>query len=359
MSTPADGTMIRLPAASLERAAAAVLGALGVPDEDAHATAAVFVGADAAGEPSHGLRLFVTVCARIEAGGHNPVTRVEVERDRGAIAVWSAHRSLGQAVATRAMDAAIAKARDFGLGMVAVRDATSLTSAKHYALRAAEAGCIGIVHTNASRKVMPPPGGTSPVMGNNPLAMAAPAGRFGTICLDMAMTEVAIERINMAREAGAEIPPSWALGEDGLPTTDPEIAARVMTLLPFGGYKAFGLGLMTEVMTSVLAGGAVFAGEATGFRPLDAPMHTSFTLTALDIAAFTTPEDFAARAEEMIGTLKAATPGEDGGEILFPGERSARRARESLRDGVPLARGTLADVTELCNRLGVVPPGED
>jgi LDH2 family malate/lactate/ureidoglycolate dehydrogenase len=357
MSAPVNDARL-LPAAALERAAADVLVALGVPSEDAGITAEVFVGAELSGEPSHGLRLLVTVCERIKAGGHRAETRIDVDRDMGAIAVWSANRSLGQAVAVRAMDAAVAKAGQFGVGIVAVRDATSLTSAKHYALRAARAGCIGLVHTNASRKVMPPPGGTTPVMGNNPIAMAAPAGRHGTICLDMAMTAVAIERINMAREAGSPIPPTWALGRDGRPTTDPEIAAEVMTLLPFGGYKAFGLGLMTELMTSALAGGEVFAGAATGFRPLDNPMRTSFTLTALNIDAFTSRDDFVRRAETMIDIMKSSRPETGVDEILFPGERSQRLARERSHDGVPVARGTLEAFSALCRKLGTAPPPE-
>ncbi len=341
---------------TLEAAAAGVLRALGVPEADAALTAQVFVGADISGEPSHGLRLLVTVCERIEAGGHRAETRIDVVRDFGAIAVWTAHGSLGQVIASRAMDTAMARARDHGIGLVTVRDATSLTSAKHYALQAARAGFIGLVYSNASRKVMSPPGGTLPVMGNNPMAAAAPAGRHGAVCLDMAMTEVAIERINIARERGEPIPPTWALGPDGEPTTDPEVAAREMILQPFGGYKAFGLGLMTEILTSALAGGDIFAGAATGFRPLDNPMRTSFTLVALDLAAFDEPGAFEARVETMIDTLKAVPAKESGQEILFPGERSGRAVAARRRNGVPVAPGTMAAFAALCDRLGVSAP---
>ncbi len=344
---------VTLPVPLLETAAAAVLEALGVPAEDARTTAEVFVGADVAGEPSHGLRLLLTVCRRLEAGGHRAATKVDVVRDAGAIAVWTAHRSLGQVVAARAMDVAVAKAQALGLGAVAVRDASSLTSAKHYALRAADAGCIGLVFTNASRKVMPPPGGTTPVMGNNPIAAAAPAGRFGAVCLDMAMTAAAIERINMAAESGTPLPPDWALGPDGQPTTDAALAAQVMTLLPFGGYKAFGLGLLTEILTSALAGGEVFAGESRGFFPVEAPMNTSFTLVALNVAAFTEPEAFAARVEAMIETMKRAAPASPGGTIRFPGERSQALALQRRREGVPIAAKTLAAFAALAERLGV------
>lgn len=352
MSAPPQDA-VTLPVPLLETAAAAVLEALGVPAEDARTTAEVFVGADVAGEPSHGLRLLLTVCRRLEAGGHRAATKVDVVRDAGAIAVWTAHRSLGQVVAARAMDVAVAKAQALGLGAVAVRDASSLTSAKHYALRAADAGCIGLVFTNASRKVMPPPGGTTPVMGNNPIAAAAPAGRFGAVCLDMAMTAAAIERINMAAESGTPLPPDWALGPDGQPTTDAALAAQVMTLLPFGGYKAFGLGLLTEILTSALAGGEVFAGESRGFFPVEAPMNTSFTLVALNVAAFTEPEAFAARVEAMIETMKRAVPASPGGTIRFPGERSQALALQRRREGVPIAAKTLAGFAALAERLGV------
>lgn len=356
MSGAAAADAQAAPAADLERAAAAVLAALGLSHEDARDTAEVFVGADAAGEPSHGLRLFLTVCDRLEAGGHRAETRIDVARDHGAIAVWDAGRSVGQVVAARAMRAAVDKARRFGIGLVTVRDATSLTSAKHYALQAADAGCVGLVYSNASKKVMPPPGGRTPVMGNNPIAAAAPAGRHGAVCLDMAMTAAAIERINVARETGAPIPEGWALGPDGEPTTDPARAAEAMTLLPFGGYKAFGLGLVTEILTSVLAGGDVFAGDAVGFRPLDAPMRTSFTLAALDIAAFDEPAAFAARMETLIARLKAAEPIEPGGAVFFPGERSGALSRARRAEGVPVATATLRALAARCRRHGVAPP---
>ncbi|MEO1105246.1 MAG: Ldh family oxidoreductase [Devosia sp.] len=343
-------------AGELTDAAAAILRALGVSEDDAKVTAEVFVGADMAGEPSHGLRLFVTVCERIEAGGHRAETQIDVVRDFGAIAVWDAHHSIGQVVAARAMTTAMEKARAAGIGLVTVREATSLTSAKHYVLQAAEAGMIGIVHTNASRKVMAPPGGMAPVMGNNPLAFAAPAGRHGHLCIDMAMTTAAIGRIYVARDRGEPIPLDWALGADGRPTSDAAQAAKVMSLIPFGGYKAFALGLMNEVMTSVLAAGEVFAGSSTGFHPFDAPMHTSFTMTALSIDAFTDPASFAARMEHLIDTIKASPPVDARTPIRVPGERSQAMAAERAASGIPLDAQTLDAFTKLCTVYGAPTP---
>jgi len=353
MAEGSASTTVVVDGAALERQCAAMLEASGVPPAEAAMTAAVFAQAELVGEPSHGVRLLLVVLDRIAAGGDKAVADIEVVRDRGAIAVWDARRSLGQVTATRAMDTAIGKARAAGIGMVAVRDGNSLTSAKFYALRAAEAGCIGLVHTNASRKVMPPPGGRTAVMGNNPVAVAAPAGRHGVFVLDMACTAVAIERIVAARDAGETIPRGWALDAAGNETTDPAAALDAMALLPFGGYKAFGLALVNEMLTSVLAGGAVFAGESTGFRPLDGPMNTSFTLSAIDIAAFDDPAAFAGRMEAMIDGLKASEPREPGAEILFPGERALRERDRRRAEGVPLAAATADGLAERARRLGV------
>ncbi|MEM8853415.1 MAG: Ldh family oxidoreductase [Pseudomonadota bacterium] len=345
-----------LPAPQLIETATAILSALGVSPEDAKVTAQVFVGADMAGEPSHGLRLFVTVCERLAAGGHRAATWIDVDRDFGAIAVWDAHHSIGQVVASRAMTAAMEKARTYGIGLVTVREATSLTSAKHYVLMAAEAGMIGIVHTNAIRKVMAPPGGMAPVMGNNPIAFAAPAGRHGHLCIDMAMTTAAIGRIYVARDRGEAIPLDWALGADGRPTSDAAEAAKVMSLLPFGGYKALALGLMNEVMTSVLASGEVFAGPSTGFHPPDAPMHTAFTMTALSVDAFADPAAFKDRMEHLVDTLKGSPAVDANAPVRAPGERSQALAAERAVSGIPLDAQTLGPFTELCARHGVPTP---
>lgn len=347
-----EGARRSIAAAELEAFCARLLMAQGVSAEDAATTSAVFCQAEMMGEESHGLRLFVTLLGRIEAGGDRARTEVTVLAERGAIAVWDANRSLGQVVAARAMALAIEKARAHGIGLVAVRNGNSLTSAKYYALMAAEAGMIGLVYTNASRKVMPPPGGRTPVMGNNPMAFAAPAGRHGAFVLDMACTAAAIERIIRAKEQGEEIPKGWALDETGSETTDPARALDAMTLLPFGGYKAFGLASVHEIMTSVLAGGEILAGVSTGFFPLHGPMNTSFSLLAIDIGAFQPVEAFEERMDALISTIKGAEPVGGAGEILFPGERSQRRRAESLQGGVRVAEATMAKLDDWARRLG-------
>jgi LDH2 family malate/lactate/ureidoglycolate dehydrogenase len=341
-----EGGRIVVAAADLKAHAVALLERLGVASTDAELAADVFCQAELMGEASHGLRLFLHVLGRLRAGGDRAATEIDTIVERGAVALWDARQSLGQVTAARAMRHAVTLARAHGMGFVAVRHANSFTSAKYYALIAAEAGMVGCAFTNTSRKLMPPPGGATPVIGNNPVAYAAPAGRFGYFILDMAATAAAVERIVQAREEGRTIPPGWALDLDGKDTTDPERALASLALLPFGGYKAFGLAMVHEMLTSVLAGGPLMAGEAFGFLPYDRPMNTAFSMLAIDIAAFQPVEAFAQRMEAMIEAIKRARPRSPDERILYPGEHSLAERTRRLRDGVPLARATFDGLNE-------------
>ena len=287
----------------------ALLEALGVTADDAATTVDVFLQAELMGEESHGLRLLLHVLGRIEAGGDRAKTDITVVTDRGAIALWNANRSLGQVTAVRAMARAIEKAREHGLGLVTVRNGNSLTSAKYYALQAARAGMIGFVYTNT--------------------------------------------RILRARDLSIPIPSGWALDSEGRETTDAAEALKSMSLLPFGGYKAFGIAMVNEIVTSVLNGGLIFAGDSTGFQPYAGPMHTSFTLQAIDIAAFQPVTTFERRMETFLDTIKAAEPREPGARILFPGERAQAEQLRRTEAGIPVVAQTLDKLQAWADRLGV------
>lgn len=335
----------------------ALLGAAGVSEEDAARTVDVFLQAELMGEESHGLRLFCQVVERIRAGGDRARTSISVLSDRAAVAHWDANRSLGQVTAARAMQAAIDKARDCGVGLVAVRNGNSLTSAKYYPLMAAKAGMIGCTFTNTSRRLMPPPGGIAPVLGNNPVAYGAPAGRYGAFVLDMACTAAAVERIARAAERGEEIPAGWALDRNGRETRDAAVAFEALTLLPFGDYKAFHLAAVHEILTSVLAAGALFAGGSTGFKPYDGAMNTSFTMLAIDIASFRPVDEFTAAMEDMIDQFKSAPLARDAKAVHFAGERSQAELARRQSAGIPLAPATRDSLSELGLGAGLKPVG--
>jgi LDH2 family malate/lactate/ureidoglycolate dehydrogenase len=163
-----------------------------------------------------------------------------------------------------------------------------------------------------------------------------------------------VERIARAKERGEPIPQGWALDNEGKDTTDPSAALQSLALLPFGGIKAFGLAVFHEILTSVLAGGELMAGNATGFRPYDQPMHTSFSLMAIDIAAFRPRPEFEAAMELMIERIKSSKLREAGGRILFPGERAQAEFDRRRTSGIPVDPVTWSTLRALAAKLRIV-----
>jgi L-2-hydroxycarboxylate dehydrogenase (NAD+) len=343
---------IRVAAESLRTNCAAMLRVLGVPAADAELTTDVFLQADLRGEESHGMRLFLHILGRLRGGGALPVPKVTILMDRGAVALFDAHHSLGQVVAARGMQLAIAKARQYGVGVVGVRNSNSYTSAKYYPLMATQAGMIGMTYAN-SVPMMPPEGGMTPTVGNNPLAFAAPAGEEPPFVLDMACA-TAKEKVYQAQERGELIPPTWALGPDGHPTTDPRVALTSGILLPFGGYKAFGLGVAHEILTSVLTGAPLFNGGWGEFTPYDKPMNVAFYLQAVNIAWFVPLEEFKKQMDTLIRTVKATTLRPGVARVYVPGERGFLEQQRRLQEGIPLPTRVVEELRRWARELGVV-----
>lgn len=292
------------------------------------------------GIPSHGVMLVPMYLDRLRAGSVSPWEEAEVVDQHGAITVLDARHALGQLTGDQAMGLAVERSREYGVGVSVVRHAFHFGGAYRYALAAARAGCIGIAAAN-TRPLMPAPGGAEAVVGNNPLAIAAPvADGVEPIVLDMALSEAALGKIRLAAQEGREIPATWATDAQGRPTTDPE-AAIAGLLLPIGLHKGYGLALMVDVLTGVLAGGG-FGQRVNGlYADVAVPNDAAHLFVALDLAAFGSVGSFhervAALAAEVTGAARA--PSVD--RLYLPGEQAAERRAAAARDGVTLDPGTV------------------
>ena len=341
----------RIPVANLRPAVEALFQALGVPDEDAATITDVHLDAELRAEQSHGLRMIPVHLSRIEAGSVRPQAAVNVIRDHFTMALWDSQHSIGQVVAVRAMRLAIEKARQFGVGIVGVRNTESFTSTKYYPLIAAEAGMIGICYAN-SLPMMPPHGGTTSKLGNNPMAFAAPAEKEFPFVLDFANT-VAKEKIRQALAEGRPLPDNWALGRDGMPTTDPREALASGVLLPFGGYKAFGIGAAHEILTSVLCGGDLFTGQGSGFTPPDNPYRGSQFFQAINIEWFMPVAEFRSRLDSMIQNLRDTPLAAGHDAVYVPGERGFRQMADRRLHGIPVRLDLLERMNALADKFHV------
>jgi ureidoglycolate dehydrogenase (NAD+) len=288
---------------------------------------------------------------RLRSGAINGTPRPSVASRDGALAVVDGDQGPGQIAALFATDLSIEIARELGVGVVGVRRSAHFGAAAYYAMRAAEAGMVGIAMTNTEPLVIPF-GGAERALGTNPICLAAPAAG-GIFNLDLATSQVAINRIYNARDEGRPIPEGWGVDERGEPTTDP---AAVHAGVPLGGYKGYALALMVEVLCGVLPGAGVRHGVGGLYEGDAGAQDTGHFHLALDPERTVGRDRFATVLGGLLGELRAIAPAPGFDEVLVPGDPEDRARAERERSGVPIEPALWGTLCGLSDELGVAVP---
>ncbi|MEM7531187.1 MAG: Ldh family oxidoreductase [Chloroflexota bacterium] len=326
--------------------------AMGVPQADSSLLADSLVQADLWGHPSHGVMRTFWYGKRLQSGAMKAVTETELFVDAGAIAVMDGNDGIGQVITTRAMQEAIARAKAHGIGAVAVRNSGHFGTAMYYTRMAAQAGCIGFLSTNGS-PAMAPWGGRTKLIGNNPWSIAAPAGKYAPMILDIANTVVARGKLYVAQKKGESIPLGWAIDSEGRPTTN-ATAGIAGNILPFADHKGYAISTMMDVLSGILSG-SQFADAVVGPYEPEGKSGVGHFVLALNIDAFRPLAEFEADIETLVAKIKGSPLAVGRDEITYPGELEAR-ADERLRgDGVELAEDVVWELDSGARDLGMTP----
>src|SRR5579862_4694570 len=207
----------------------------GVSEADALLTAQTLATTDAWGVFTHGTKALRGYLRRLKGGGLAPRGVPSVVTEGPGWALVDGDSSLGMVTSTYAMDVALGKARQTGLGYVGVRNSCHFGAAGAYAAQAAQVGFIGLSMANDIPSVAAP-GSRGAITGSNPISYAVPAGRHRSILLDMSVATVAGGKVYAARTRGESIPNTWLVGADGKPTTDPSGYPQMGALQPAAGH---------------------------------------------------------------------------------------------------------------------------
>jgi LDH2 family malate/lactate/ureidoglycolate dehydrogenase len=335
----------------LRRFCAAAFEQVGVPAADAALVADTLVEADLRGVHSHGVWWVKSYTERLRRGGTKPRPQLAVIRETPAMVLLDADGALGQVASARAMQLAIEKAKQGGVGVAAVHNSNHFGAAAYYAQLAARHNQIGFATTDAEPTMAPWGGAGKLVVGNNPLAYAIPVDEGFTMVLDMAQSVVAWGKIFLAAQRGEKIPPTWALNTAGEPTDDPH-EAMAGVLLPVGGYKGYGLALVMQVLSSVLSGSAFGATMPPMTDPSTPQGHGHFFL-ALDIAHFIPLEEFRRSMAQVVAEQRAVALAKCIDRIYLPGEIEHLKRQERLETGIPLERYVIDALRQLGAELGI------
>ena len=356
---PEGGCLI--PADALQAWTVALLEQRDTPTDIAADVAEVLVSADRRAIASHGTARLPNYFDLLDAGTMDATARPELVRFKAAIGLFDANNGWGHHASRVAMDAAIAGAAEHGSYTAVVRGSNHYGIAGWYALRAADAGLIGISMTNTS-PVAAATRGVGSVLGTNPIAVAAPAGKWGHFCLDMATSTITRGRVEVALRRDEELQAGWAIDRDGRPTTDAQ-AAFDGSLLPLGGieetggYKGYGLMLLVDILTGVLGGSTAAPLIVPLFSTHSGKSDLGQAFMAIDPDAIDEPGAFEARMETEFDLLTESPTAPDApGRILIPGEPETTAERRTAERGVVMDPEHHANLVGLGSRFSVPFP---
>ncbi|MCK5155265.1 MAG: Ldh family oxidoreductase [Spirochaetales bacterium] len=340
-----------------------VLVRSGVPEADAEIISEVLISSDKRGIDSHGIgRLKPIYIDRIDAGILNPKTKIDTLKDDKTAAVLDGNNGMGHVVSKKAMEIAIEKAKEYGMGMVAVRNSTHYGIAGYYTLMATEAGMIGITGTNA-RPSIAPTFGVENMLGTNPLTIGLPTDEEFPFILDCATSVSQRGKIEVYGRAGKDLPAGWVIGSDGKTRTDTKQILVDLTkgraaLAPLGGigeqtggYKGYGYAMFVEILSAALQDGSCLK-ELNGFdkegKKIPYPLGHFFI--AIDPERFLGLETFKRIAGNICRDVRNSktAPGEE--RIYTAGEKEFIAWQYRKEHGCPVPQSLQKVMIELRNR---------
>ena len=348
---------VQIPAETIQKQIEAILIAWGVPDEPASQAAEALTDTDLHGVDSHGIGLIPAYDQRRGQGRINADAKPRIEREKAAVAIIDADKSLGHPVSIMAMNLACTKAKETGVALVGVRNSNHFGAAGYYSRLAAKQGMIGMAMTHAPGAAIVPTFGRDAVLGTNPISLTAPAKKNKPFSLDMATSTVALNKVRNYSRRGYPIPLGWAMDHEGKPTTDGKVGYEARRVAPvggsreLGGHKGYGLAMMVEILCAVLMGAWAEPGEADAEgRPVKSDTQTGHFFLAIDPKHFRDDEAFNEDLDRMIDMLHATPPVDPEKPVLVAGDPEWATYEERSRDGVPLPETLIDELHEVVKR---------
>ena len=334
-----------------------LLKAAGASDQEAEIVTRFLVNANLAGVDSHGVVPNLTIYVEaLRNGTIKTGAKIEVKTDNPSTALVDGNWGFGQVTCSKAMEIAIEKARRTGVGAVGVFNCNHIGRLADYARMALNEDMIGFIAANCEPYVAPY-GGRVPVLGTNPLCYAIPAGQGKAVVVDFATSAAAEGKVRAALLKGEQLPPGWIVDSHGRPSTDPadlyepplppERIKLAGALLPFGGYKGYGLGLVVDMLAGVLTGAGSSQDMTSGW------LTNGVFIMALKIGNFVPLEDFKTRADRLVKSIKNSQNAEGYEEILIPGELEAKERERRLRTGIPISEKAWQPLIQACKQYGL------
>lgn len=360
-----EQSMVNIPVDVLYQFMLAVFTRSGISEKDAKTCADVLIKSDLRGIESHGIGRLRMYYERLKAGLIEPAATPAIVRESPTTAVVDGNHGMGMVIATACMQMAIDKARQYGMGAVAVRNSTHFGIDGYYPLMAVRQNMIGMSFTNA-RPCVSPTHGTQPTLGTNPISFGAPTDEDCPFLYDGATSITQRGKIEVLARAEKAVPAGWVIDQDNQPMLDADhildsILVDEAALLPLGGdsellggHKGYCLSTIVEILSSALQSGA-FLFQLSGLNEKNQPtrFRVGHFFMAMDIESFLPLDEFKHNTGELLRTLRSTrkVPGQK--RIYTAGEKEFEMEQYIRANGVPVNANLRKDILYLQQELNL------
>jgi len=333
---------------TLRRISEEIFIAYGAPPEEARLVSEFLIKANLCGHDSHGVIRIIQYIKAIEKGILRPGAKIETVRETPSTALLNGNWGFGQVVAKKAMELAIEKAKKHSVSVVCAYNLYHIGRLADYTILAAENDMIGIAMVNSTPTVAPY-GGREALLSTAPISYAFPKGKENMLVLDIATSMCAEGKIRVSLHRDERIPEGYIIDKHGNPSTNPADLYDGGALLPLGGdlagHKGFGLGLVVEVMTGILANAKCayeMGKEGNGVF-----------FEAINVKDFMSIEEFKDRIDALIRRIKSSKLRPGFKEILLPGEPELRTEMKRWVEGIRLPDRTWMEIKQIAKKKNV------
>ena len=318
---PKDG--IRVPVEDLRRLVSGIYEAVPLPAEHARLIADLLVDTELRGVVSHGVAQVERYVRSFQEGRANPDPSIKVLHEGPTTAALSGDGGLGMIVATRAMQMAIAKARELGVGVVTTVYHDHLGSSGKYVRMALKEDLIGISLSGRSAAPSYDNSIRGSIQGSPPLAFGMPAGRGQPNFL-----------VDYASHFVAE---------------DEEVRKNPAVFV-----KAIGMSHVANILSGTLGGQMLpeFDRRTAKFQGAD---QSGFHM-ALDVSCFTSLDAFKADMDFLMDETAKMRPLSGLPDAGLPGTRAWRKEADYRENGIPVAAKAVNSLEGLAREFSLPVP---
>ena len=205
-----------------------------------------------------------------------------------------------------------------GISLVSIKNSNHFLAAAPYVELSAEKGYLSLIFSSAGISMGV---GESPkVIGNGPFGYAV-QGQNHNVLFDICMAYSSYGKLHAKAEAGEKVPSYWGKDSEGNHTEDPAEILEGGIPLAMGEHKGFGLSMMVEFITSILADGDIALEKnkkSTGI----------YTHSIITIKPEGVNDSYVNNVDKLIDDMKTIYP-----DLHIPGDSSYGSKKEIEKKG--------------------------